>query len=521
MSISFIAALAGTAAAAVGTGLLTRLCLRMSRMDMIAWILALAGLTIALAAQAAGYKRGFGPTTFRAVQLGAALTAPLALAWGMAEVAAKGLIARFAARLCLAGLFVVAGVILATDVLSSQPFSQVWPAATVHFEFLPLGLLALIAVVTVATAVISLAVAGVRARHEPGWRSALPALGAAGLAALATQGLQVNLPVNSAYAVLSVIAAAAAWLAGDRASRMSLSGVRGGARGSPGYTGDDSLGLYGGGYRGSPDTGGFGRYPDGGYSGYADTGDFPAQGGYGAADTGGFGPGGYAGTGGFGEYGAAGYSDPDSGRAAAYGGPGGDAADVPVTGTFDALYRENGSGGRGADSAPGGAPGGQALGGQAPGGQALGQQALGKPAGPGPGGVEFATGMQLPALGDAALADATLDTDRLYGQIAIYTLLEAGAAEFDRLAAQVLEQVRTVEPDTLVYVVHGVPSAPLQRILYQVYRDRAAYDEHLRQSYVLDFDDRLRPLVLATNVIELGVRQAKVSPLSPRGGRVP
>jgi quinol monooxygenase YgiN len=121
------------------------------------------------------------------------------------------------------------------------------------------------------------------------------------------------------------------------------------------------------------------------------------------------------------------------------------------------------------------------------------------------------------ALDDAA--GEALDTERLYGQIAIYTLLEAGAAEFDRLADHVLEEVAVGEPDTLVYVVHGVPSAPLQRILYQVYRDRAAYDEHMRQPYVADFDARLRPLVLATNVIELGVRQAKVTALTRRQER--
>ena len=127
MSTSFVAALAGTVLAAVGTGLAIRLCVRKPRTDMVAWVIALAGLTAALAAQAAGYRRGFVPTTFRATQLGAALIAPLALAWGMAEVAARGLVARFAARLLLAGLFVVAGVILATDLLTSQPFSQKWP----------------------------------------------------------------------------------------------------------------------------------------------------------------------------------------------------------------------------------------------------------------------------------------------------------------------------------------------------------------------------------------------------------
>ena len=173
MSISFAAALAGTVLAAVGTGLAIRLCLRKPRPDMVAWVIALAGLTVGLAAQAAGYRRGFVPTTFRVTQLGAALVAPLALAWGMAELAAKGLVARFAGRLCLAGLFVVAGVILATDVLSAQPFTQDWPAARDHFEFLPLGLLGLVAVVVVLTVVVALITTALRGRHDPAWREPL------------------------------------------------------------------------------------------------------------------------------------------------------------------------------------------------------------------------------------------------------------------------------------------------------------------------------------------------------------
>ena len=54
MSTSFVAALAGTVLAAAGTGLAIRLCVRSPRTDMVAWVLALAGLTAGLAAQAAG-----------------------------------------------------------------------------------------------------------------------------------------------------------------------------------------------------------------------------------------------------------------------------------------------------------------------------------------------------------------------------------------------------------------------------------------------------------------------------------
>jgi quinol monooxygenase YgiN len=185
--------------------------------------------------------------------------------------------------------------------------------------------------------------------------------------------------------------------------------------------------------------------------------------------------------------------------------------DGPVTGMFDPLYQENGFDGRGAggrhgvDSGPLPAEG-------------AGQAVPGEPAGVwrrgrGYSGAED-TGPDaaLQAAGAAGMA-GEYDIERLYGQIAIYTLLEHGVDEFDRLVEQVVEQVRVREPGTLVYVVHGVPSAPLQRILYEIYRDQAAYDDHARQSYIREFEIGRLPLVLATNVIELGVRQAKVSPI--------
>jgi len=113
------------------------------------------------------------------------------------------------------------------------------------------------------------------------------------------------------------------------------------------------------------------------------------------------------------------------------------------------------------------------------------------------------------------------ETARLYGQIAIYTLIDGQAEEFDRLAQAVVEKVKALEPDTLAYIVHGVPSAPMQRILYEVYRDEAAFTEHGHQPYIQDFEEERKPCVLATNVIELGVRQAKLSPLSGQPGGAP
>jgi hypothetical protein len=65
----------------------------------------------------------------------------------------------------------------------------------------------------------------------------------------------------------------------------------------------------------------------------------------------------------------------------------------------------------------------------------------------------------------------------------------------------------------VVYVIHLVPNAPLQRIFYEIYRDRAAFDRHENQPYMQRFAAERRSHVLATNVIELRLKYAKVAPL--------
>jgi quinol monooxygenase YgiN len=92
-------------------------------------------------------------------------------------------------------------------------------------------------------------------------------------------------------------------------------------------------------------------------------------------------------------------------------------------------------------------------------------------------------------------------------------LLDSKAAEFDRLAEQAAEGVRTAEPDTLVYVLHVVPKAPMQRIIYEIYRDRAAFESHERQPHIQRFIADRTSCVLATNVIDLRLKYAKVAAL--------
>ena len=126
----------------------------------------------------------------------------------------------------------------------------------------------------------------------------------------------------------------------------------------------------------------------------------------------------------------------------------------------------------------------------------------------GPGADERLPGTQAAAGGSPAAPPA-----RPYGRILIFTLLDDRVADFDRLAEQTAEEVRTGEPDTLVYVIHLVPNAPMQRIFYEIYRDRMAFDSHESQPYMQRFVAERRSCVLATNVIELRLKYAKVAPL--------
>jgi quinol monooxygenase YgiN len=384
--------------------------------------------------------------------------------------------ARFASRLALGALTVIGAVVLATDPLSSASFSKSWPAASVHYQIIPNGVLKFVAVVTALAAVVALIVTGVRARQSAGWQTLLLAVAAIAVASVLTDLMRLKLPANSAYAAICVAAAGLAWYGGRRADAVRLESLRSG-----GYAWDEDTGSFMR-YRGEDtgdfgypeDTGGYGRYRGDAYGGgwdSDDTGGIRRD----ATDTdlrGWFRPGGEG-------AGGARRDDADS----SYGSYG---VTGPVTG--DVVH----------DVPPG----------QVTEPPARGQNGAGNGGG-------FETGDVLPALAEyhplpeSASAE---ETSRLYGQIAIYTLLDEAAEDFERLASEVVEQVKAREPDTLVYVIHGVPAAPMQRILYAIYRDEAAFDRHERQPYIRQFEEEREPYVLATNVIELGVRHAKFMP---------
>ena len=159
---------------------------------------------------------------------------------------------------------------------------------------------------------------------------------------------------------------------------------------------------------------------------------------------------------------------------------------------------------------PGGATSGYASGGYSqPGYAATGATGQYGWSPPSSAGAEF-----LPADESAPGNDNAAGTPRPYGRLSIFTLLDDKATEFDRLAERAAEGVRTAEPDTLVYVIHVVPKAPMQRIIYEIYRDRAAFESHEQQPHIQRFVADRRSCVLATNIIDLRLKYAKVAALA-------
>jgi quinol monooxygenase YgiN len=68
-----------------------------------------------------------------------------------------------------------------------------------------------------------------------------------------------------------------------------------------------------------------------------------------------------------------------------------------------------------------------------------------------------------------------------------FTLLPGSEEAFDALTAATTAAIRASEPGTLVYACHRVEQAPQQRIFYELYADRAAFDAHEGQPHVRHF----------------------------------
>jgi len=237
--IALIVVALGAVVAAVGTGLLAARASRTPRIYFVAWTFALFWLAIGLGAAALGYLAGFGEIIFRAMEFGAALLAPLSLCLAMVEVAGRSLPARFAMRLALSGIGVIAIVILGTDPLNPNvTFSTKWPDPSVVYQIAPLTVLGFIAIFTAVAAVITFVIALTRSSRQDLPKAATrPAVLIAvaafivvlpGLSWLASKGIGVSLPLGSAglFAFCSTGTAILIWYAARVAGERDLSQVQ-------------------------------------------------------------------------------------------------------------------------------------------------------------------------------------------------------------------------------------------------------------------------------------------------------
>jgi quinol monooxygenase YgiN len=539
--IALIVVALGAVVAAVGTGVLAGRSSRAPRIYSIAWTVAVFGLAVGLGAATLGYLVGYGHLLFRAMELGAQLIAPLSLCLALVELAGRRLPARFAMRLAIGGLAIIALVIMGTDPLNpNYTFSTKWADPTVVYQLAPLVVLGFLALFTFITALATIVVTAARSarEHLAGAESrpviitalAVVALAIPGLSWLMRKGIGLSLPLAAKdwFAVSCVLAVALVWYAAKVAGGRDLSNAELDPRGDRPGPRDDGHASAGADWDDRDhDRGGHGRSRSSSYG--PATGDFDR---YDEPDS----EIGYPGL-------AALAADPHEPRHRADPDRHGDRERYGDTGSFDDAGHYGDDDGRFGDS------GGYSADGRYPPSDPIGESGhFGEPVRFGDDSSQFIAvsdrfdgdSAQFPA--DGYLPDSPHPPDDgpdhfsprvqpagpagwddfpaepvaqgpLFGQITVYTLIEGRVADFDRLTEWVVGQVQAKEPDTLVYIVHAVPTAPMQRILYEVYRSRAAHEEHQRRGYVMTFETEQRTLALAANVIELGLQQAKVSPL--------
>ncbi|MBO2440298.1 antibiotic biosynthesis monooxygenase [Actinomadura nitritigenes] len=98
----------------------------------------------------------------------------------------------------------------------------------------------------------------------------------------------------------------------------------------------------------------------------------------------------------------------------------------------------------------------------------------------------------------------------MFGLVVRFTCKdEQSARAFDQLVSETVDKIRTDEPGTLVYAVHKVDGQPLQRMFYELYRDRAAFDAHEEQTHTRRFLGARDELLASVEVDWLDLQTGK------------
>ncbi|MFF7330893.1 antibiotic biosynthesis monooxygenase [Streptomyces sp. NPDC008150] len=74
-----------------------------------------------------------------------------------------------------------------------------------------------------------------------------------------------------------------------------------------------------------------------------------------------------------------------------------------------------------------------------------------------------------------------------FGLLVRFTLRDGMGDAFDQLVKETETGIREREPGTLVYACHHVKDAPNERVFFEIYEDRAAFDAHEQEQHTLRF----------------------------------
>lgn len=83
--------------------------------------------------------------------------------------------------------------------------------------------------------------------------------------------------------------------------------------------------------------------------------------------------------------------------------------------------------------------------------------------------------------------DTIRQSETAFGLLVRFRLLPGREAEFDALAASTVAAISECEPGTLLYATHTVENEPRDRVFYELYRDRTAFEAHEAQPHVHHF----------------------------------
>ncbi len=99
-----------------------------------------------------------------------------------------------------------------------------------------------------------------------------------------------------------------------------------------------------------------------------------------------------------------------------------------------------------------------------------------------------------------------------FALVARFTVRPGSEEAFDRLTEETASGIREREYDTLIYACHRVEGQPRQRIFYELYRNRAAFEQHESQEHVRRFLEQRAALLESTEVDFLTLQDGKTPP---------